>query len=481
MRFERAINDQRSAVGARNNPLASSLQPLASPRSGMTLVELLVVIVLVTTLVTTVIPILSPGGDDKRLREASRNLNAYLQGAQARAIETGRPFGVAFQRLSADTDRGADNAVSIRAEYVEVPAHYSGVNPTSAVRIARNPNYSPSAAPPNNRGTVWVQFVQRGPTMTGMPPGWTADLTPPNFFRPGDTLEVHGQRYTLLDNPGALQAVGGYFPPSSAEPGGLMTLLATPEGTPPSQPVDLLPALPAVYDAQGYKMGDTPVLSGSPAAPFWTAPTPYRISRQPVPAGGEPLEMPAGVAVDLQSSVFTNGTRLYRPSQAPYDSSTNEFLPLSAPVTVLFSPQGNIDRVFYGTPSATGELISSSVTSTLALNVGRRELIPPKPTERAAALSGTQKFDEPFNIKLDVIDPGLSETDAKKLMDQYNWLNLDSRWVLVGGQSGSVSTISNSAVFPDPRIYQTATDGMVANQLAAAIDNASSRTTAGGR
>src|SRR5690606_30858368 len=117
--------------------------------------------VLVTTLVTTVIPILSPGGDNKRLREASRNLNAYLQGAQARAIETGRPFGVAFQRLSADTDRGADNAVSIRAEYVEVPPHYSGVNPTSAVRIARNPNYNPAAAPPYNVGTVWVQFVQR--------------------------------------------------------------------------------------------------------------------------------------------------------------------------------------------------------------------------------------------------------------------------------------------------------------------------------
>jgi hypothetical protein len=60
-------------------------------------------------------------------------------------------------------------------------------------------------------------------------------------------------------------------------------------------------------------------------------------------------------------------------------------------------------------------------------------------------------------------------------MDQYNWLNLDSRWVLVGGQSGSVSTIANSAVFPSPAT------ALVADQLAAAIANASSRTTAGGR
>jgi Tfp pilus assembly protein FimT len=440
----------------------------------MTLVELLVVIVLVTTLVTTVIPIISPGGDNKRLREASRNLNAYLQGAQARAIETGRPFGVAFQRLSADTDRGADNAVSIRAEYVEVPPHYSGVNPTSAVRIARNPNYNPSAAPPANVGTVWVQFVHRGPTMAGMPPGWTADLTPPAFFRPGDTLEVHGQRYTLLDNPGGqppLRAVGGYFPPSSAAPGGLVTLLATPEGTPPSQPIDLLPALPAVYDSQGNKVGDTT----SPVAPFWTTPTPYRVYRQPVPAGGEPLEMPGGVAVDLQASVFTNRVRLFVPSQAPFDSSAGDFRPLPAPVMVLFSPEGNIDRIYFGSNAVTGELISSSVTSTLALCVGRRELIPPKPTERAAALSGTQKFDEPINLQLDVLDRNLSETEAKDLMDQYNWLNLDSRWVLVGGQSGSVSTIANSAVFPSPAT------ALVADQLAAAIANASSRTTAGGR
>lgn len=502
MRFEssRAGSGQWAVGRAKEVSLAPSLQPLASPRSGMTprcamtLVELLVVIVLVTTLVTTVIPILSPGGDNKRLREASRNLNAYLQGAQARAIETGRPFGVAFQRLSADTDRGADNAVCIRAEYVEVPPHYSGFSPTSAVRLS--PAWVPSEDDPARRlfydpnspvawrrvGPVWIQFVARGGASAGMPAGWAADQTPPQFLRPGDTVEVQGHRYVLLDRHPAntnnsdptLRAVDGFFPGTTS--GSVTTLLAKPEGMPDGAAIERMPTLAIKYDANG-----NPVSASSPYdRPFWTEASPYKILRQPVPAGGEPLEMPGSVALDLQASAFTNGARLFQPTQAAYNASTGEFAPISSPVMVLFSPQGNIDRVIFGTDSA-GLLTSSSVTSTLALCLGRRELIPPKQTERAANLTTASvngpplRYDEPINLNLDIAQAGISETEAKAVMDQYNWLNLDSRWVLIGGQSGAVSTIATSGVYPS---IDTAS---VDQQIAAAIANASTRTTAGGR
>jgi type II secretory pathway pseudopilin PulG len=486
MRFESSrVGSGQWAVGSlRTPPSAFRLPPL-----GMTLVELLVVIVLVTTLVTTVIPIISPGGDDKRLREASRNLNAYLQGAQARAIETGRPFGVAFQRLSADTERGADNAVCIRAEYVEVPPHYSGFSPTSAVRIARSTLYNPpgnnTLDGPDEVGTVWVQFVQRGTTATGMPPGWCGDLTPPQFFRPGDTLEVQGRRYTLQNNQGSPDpsavAAGGYFPANTGTNTALM-LLATPEGTPPSLPPSMLPALPTAFDNAGNEIAAT----STPTSPFWTTPTPYRIYRQPVPAGGEPLEMPGSVALDLQSSVFTNGVRVFQPTYATFNTSTNDFNPLTTPVMVLFSPEGNIDRV-HGLFDPNGNFLPpQSVTSTLALCVGRRELIPPKPTERAQSLGAPERFREPIELKQDIFDPiengTLSETEAKVITDQYNWLNLDSRWVLVGGQSGSISTIATSAVYAsNPDTNGDPTRIVVDEQIAAAIANASSRTTAGGR
>ena len=64
-------------------------------RRGITLIELLVVIIILTTLVAAAIPILSPSNDDRRLREASRGVNAFITGAQMKAVELRRPYGVA--------------------------------------------------------------------------------------------------------------------------------------------------------------------------------------------------------------------------------------------------------------------------------------------------------------------------------------------------------------------------------------------------
>jgi type II secretory pathway pseudopilin PulG len=483
MRFERKVGSRQWAVGrAKDVSLASSLQPLASPRSGMTLVELLVVIILVTTLVSTAIPIISPGGDSKRLREASRNLNAYLQGAQARAIETGRPFGVAFHRLSADTERGADNAVCIRGEYVEVPAHYSGADGASLARVCVN-----------NLKQVSLQLVRYGnaapPSSDGLPPGYDVDLVPDRFIRPGDQVVIGSQMFAILPFVEAqtMFSVGvGYFPTyPSGQAGagyfntavgnqslrvfGLQSMagasdynLPLTHWVSPSGVVEITPNLVVP--------SDSPLEQGF----FATAPAPFKLIRQPVPAGGEPLEMPAGVAVDLQASLFTNGERVFLPVDDTFNTSTNEYPPLSAPMMLLFSPQGNIDR-FYSGAVANGVPQNRAVTSTLALCIGRRELIPPKPTEGATAVGGMDALKEPINLQRDILARNLSETEAKLVMDQYNWLNLDSRWVLVGGQSGAVSTIANSAVYP------SSATASVAQQLYAATENARSRTPVGGR
>lgn len=481
----------------------------------MTLVELLVVVVLITVLVSTAIPVISPGGDDRKIREASRNLNAYLQGAQARAQETGRPFGVALRRLSAATGRGEDNAVSSVVEYVEVPPHFTGFGATSSVRFARSLRYAPAAdAGPvaelardesDDVGPLWVQFVARGGTVTGLPPGWAPDLVPPAFLRPGDTLEVHGQRYTLLDRnrlnttgadptaraidltPTAADAVEDgatnlFFPGSTQVPGGMVTLLAVPEGVAPSTPVERLPPLVARYDLRG---GSLAASSTVDDAPFWTEPSRYRILRQPVPAGGEPLELPSGVAIDLQASVFGTGQRLYSPHVDAENDSATSFRVRPSDVLVLFSPQGGIERV-HGVvaiedgadDTSAGDdfgptLAPTTVTSYLALCVGRRELIPAKPVGAVSKAA----YKEPIDLYRDVVQPGLSETEARELTDQYNWLNLDSRWVLVAGTTGAVSTVESRAVF---------TGGVTApfrlnQQLAGTLDAVPRRVRAGGR
>jgi prepilin-type N-terminal cleavage/methylation domain-containing protein len=73
------------------NPKSEIRIPKSVPRAGMTLVELLVVIVILTTVVAAAIPIMAPSNVDRQLREASRTLNTFITGAQARAIASGRP------------------------------------------------------------------------------------------------------------------------------------------------------------------------------------------------------------------------------------------------------------------------------------------------------------------------------------------------------------------------------------------------------
>ncbi|MEO0530870.1 MAG: prepilin-type N-terminal cleavage/methylation domain-containing protein, partial [Planctomycetota bacterium] len=188
---------EASSVVGRRSSASQGLTPRPL-RRGLTLVELLVVIVLVSTLVSTAIPIISPGGEGRKLREASRNINAYFQGAQARAIETGRPFGVAMRRLSEETGRGDDNAVVTRLEYVEVPAPYSGFDTSSLARLCVG---TATTGQPGVRQLA-LQLIRYGsavdPNEDRLPAGYDVDLVPDRFLRPGDQVEVGGTRYVLI-------------------------------------------------------------------------------------------------------------------------------------------------------------------------------------------------------------------------------------------------------------------------------------------
>ena len=63
-------------------------------RRGMTLVELLMVVATMTLLMAIAIPMVRPAFQNRQLREAARQTNAFFAGAMARAGETGRPVGV---------------------------------------------------------------------------------------------------------------------------------------------------------------------------------------------------------------------------------------------------------------------------------------------------------------------------------------------------------------------------------------------------
>jgi type II secretory pathway pseudopilin PulG len=157
----------------------------------MTLIELLVVIIILTTIVAAAIPIMAPADEDRRLREASRSLNTFITSAQARAIANNRPFGIALMRLSQATERNEDRGGCVQVYYIEQQPPYAGFDANSRASLAFHPD-------PSLAGFVLVRFMTRGPTMAGMPPGWTGDLFPSTTIRPGDTIEIGGTRFELL-------------------------------------------------------------------------------------------------------------------------------------------------------------------------------------------------------------------------------------------------------------------------------------------
>src|SRR5688572_30500659 len=63
-------------------------------RPGYTLAELLIVILIMVMLVSITLPTVKRVLEDGNVREASRQFNAYIAMAKARALQTGRPCGI---------------------------------------------------------------------------------------------------------------------------------------------------------------------------------------------------------------------------------------------------------------------------------------------------------------------------------------------------------------------------------------------------
>lgn len=91
-------------------------------RYGMTLVELLMVVAIMTILMAVAIPMIRPAFQDRVLREASRQINAFFAGAKARAAESGHPVGVWIERR-----RSEDNHLySTQLHIAEVSSSFTG-------------------------------------------------------------------------------------------------------------------------------------------------------------------------------------------------------------------------------------------------------------------------------------------------------------------------------------------------------------------
>ncbi len=401
-------------------------------RSGLTLIELLVVIIILTTVVAAAIPILAPSGSDRAIREATRGVNTYITGAQTRATALRRPFGIALKRLSQDTntdpskftipakDIDEDNGVCLEVYYVEQQPPYSGFSADSRVCVCLNPS-----AP-----GVILRFVCYGnvnpPSADWLPIGWDLDLFPGNTIQPGDVIEIGDTRYRLGSQGVAATRndVKGFYPPYPPS-SGTVRALEIPAG--PTNDTGQLISIE--YDNRGRSLRDGPPTTGGPLQkPYWTAPMPYKILRQPTATTDPPYQLPEGTAIDLRASGVGRDDYFYVPG----------FNDNSRPVLIMFTPEGRVDRVsFSQLPLNTGEpdKFDESVVDNVFLMVGKRENVPP-----ATAMDPT----------LDLSKWNLATTDQarQELKEPINWLGGESRWVVIGSQSGRVVSLENAFVDP---------------------------------
>ena len=387
------------------------------PHSGLTLVELLIVITILVLLVSSALPVLSPSSEGRLTREASRMINSYLTGAQARAIQTGRPYGVILRKLSAQTGNVDDRGVCVEIAYVEQPAPYAGFDQGSRVMLGTDQDNASRHA----KHRMMVRFVRFGveepQNSDRLPPNLDPDLPPPGMFRKGDLIEIGGRTYRFIDDgaAGGIDALG-YYTPTIGNPSGSLFV----------EPVDGGgPDLRHAYDRDGNRIT-------SPATQplrFWTEPHRYKIIREPtVPliSTAPPLQLPEGAAIDLRGSGTSQGA-MHRAEEAEnetflaFDAKINN----DAPIVLLFSPEGTIRTLVVNRDPAFN---TSLEIQTVYLLVGLRENIPAPIVDFAGFAGSNQELDEQKAT--------------------INWLNGEARWVSIAASTGAVATSVNTFVDP---------------------------------
>lgn len=310
---------------------------LPAPRRGVTLIELMVVLTIMLMVTAAAIPIMIPAMQNRRMREASRLVSSYISGARARAIETGRPVGVMFERFNGQP-------FSMNLSYVEVPQPYGG--DTTASRIFFNP-------PWQVRDTTGVVI---------------GSLSQVGFFPPTDPVTITQIRYGDLvrfDYKGPTYVIAAIMPPLIWDAVGgswfiQSNTFPTPDPNAVGRPVPLpTQALPSPAPAPvGWFLFRADGFPFVPPAAYIANGVSFQIYRQPLRSSAAPMQMPEGSVVDLAASGVGLG-----------NSFSNAFTTaVTFNPVITFSPTGAVDYV--GVPTLTRP------NNPIFFLVGRRDLMP---------------------------------------------------------------------------------------------------------
>lgn len=348
-------------------------------RRGVTLLELLVVVTIMLILLAVIVPRLRPMLEQRRIREASRAVSGFFYAARNRAMELGRPVGVAIERLKTQPEA----AVTLRM--VEEPPPYAGDTLGARAMVRRV-------------GTT-LRFQVR--LSTAEVAGMLTQTLPVSI---GDTMtfEAQGVRYRIrgLDQNGDGQP--------DPDPDGVVG--------DPNFPVASTPFVVLLVELA--EVADTPwPVTPNPAAPFppenpaagiGSRPVSFQVYRRPQPTAAAPLRLPTGTVIDLYSSGTDSMALLGNPGgfvPADHNNNTPEIEDPTT-VVVLFAPDGRVQKLFY-------QNAEMGVTEPLYFLIGKWERMP-----ATASVPPSPR------------GPSLAEDGL------YNWQDITNLWIVINPNTG---------------------------------------------
>lgn len=273
-----------------------------SSRDAMTLIELLVVVTIASLLLAASIPLMRPAVRESRLRDASRQLNTFLVGAQARAIEIGRPVGVWIDRLAPPNNNGATTLY-----LAETPPFYTGDSLTATATIS---SVTPPAsfANPNPQPVYFAVFVNSESLATPIDP------TAPDFglVNLNETFRVK------------FDYRGTFYPCTRIiQNGSPVFVLASVVRTSPTLVLD-----------HSLARNNPPALGVL---------VPFQVLLNPRRSSAAPLALPRGTVIDLEYSGVGGVAGSGSQGREFIRSSTDD----TSPVVIVFRPSGDIERLSY--------------------------------------------------------------------------------------------------------------------------------------
>jgi len=455
-------------------------------RRGVTLVELLIVIVIMLMVTAVVIRATAPALSGRRVREAARMVDVFINGARSRAQQTGNSYGVMIERtpIANNATGQVTSSMGISLAYVEVPAPYMGDFSGSKIRMAPNGMFatwdwfanvydSPTGPSPNNPYSIfplgdtgWIGNVSPGDILvfkgqqyrlyTGEPfidvnangvcdpgePFYDCDgssaWTPP----PAGFVDQATGYFSAVPPPGSVAMTFMYYDPVMAantmSPTGGISPLAT--GLPMSRDSSN-PAYDPLMPISG---SNYPVIKGS--GPGFG---PFEIIRRPIKAAGTDQQLPDGTAIDLggfdgsgntlQANVVPgSGLDIFSsaPGIPPFFATFRLNPALGAndnsPVVITFAPNGIVDKIFSWDERNLAVAGGSIINGVPVGWQGRQ------PTSQIFLLVTRREL---IGGDTTVITPSAATP-------QYGIQDLTSLWVTINPQTGLINTAANGPLAP---------------------------------